>query len=80
MLEAKLSKSIRVMNKPKHTLPKNAFRTLYYSVVYPHLLYGQVVLGSSFKTYLKPIYTLQNCAVKIIYGGHWKDHATLYYI
>ena len=42
MHEVKLSKSIDVLNKLQHMLPKNALRTLYYSMVHPLQLYGLV--------------------------------------
>ena len=50
-----ISKSIGVLNKLKHTIPKNALRTIYYNMVHPRLLYGLIIWETLFKTYLKRI-------------------------
>ena len=44
-----------------------------------HLQYGLIIWGSTFKTCLKKLTTLQNKAVKIVGGGKYFDHATPYY-
>ena len=67
---------ISILNQVLHTL---ASRTLYYSTNHPHLLYGIVIWGSTFKTYLGKLSVLQNEALRIIAGGNWLDNATQYY-
>ena len=52
--------------------PTKALRTFCYSMVHPNLLYGLVIWGTSCKTHLKRIYTLQNRAVR--------SRVTLYYV
>ena len=70
-LESKLARSIGVISKLKQVLPASALRTLYYSMIHPHLRYGVVIWGSTFKTHLGKLWILQNKALRIIAGGNW---------
>ena len=38
-IENKLSQNVGIINKLKHYLPNSALLMLYYSIVYPHILY-----------------------------------------
>ena len=78
-LESKIARSIGVISKLKQILPTSALRTLYYSMIHPHLLYGIVIWGSTFKTYLGKLSILQNKSSRILAGGNWLDNATQYY-
>ena len=77
-IEIKLSKSLGILYKLKLILPLNALK-LYYSMVHSHLLYGLVVWGSTFPSYLKKLNSIQDKAVKLIGGGNYLDRATPYY-
>ena len=48
-------------------------------MVHSHLLYGLVVWGSTFPSYLKKLNSIQNKAVKLIGGVNYLDRATPYY-
>ena len=78
-IENKLSNSRVILYKLKPILPQNALFKLYYSMVHSHLLYGLVVWGSTFPSYLKELNSIQNKAVKLIGGGNYLDRATPYY-
>ena len=52
---------------------------LYYAIFPPHLLYGILIWGSTYKTYLRKLGTLQNKAVKIIGGSRYSNRATPFY-
>jgi len=54
------------MIKLRMVHPKEALASLYYALVLPHLLYGIVVWGATFKTYQAKLGTLQNKAVKAV--------------
>ena len=67
-LESKVARSIGVISKLKQVLPTSPLRTLYYSMIHPHLFYGIVIWGSTFKTYLGKLSVLQNKALIIVAG------------
>ena len=68
------------MSKLWHVLPLKALQNLYYSLIHPHILYGIIIWGNTYKTYLKRLTTLQNRAVKLSVGAHWRDNTTNCYL
>ena len=68
-----------ILSKLKHFLPSNSLLKLYYAFIHPHLLYGLSIWGCTHKSCLSKLQALQNKAVKIIGGGKYMDHATLFY-
>ena len=67
------------MSKLKHFLPQSAMIKLYYALVHPHLLYGFIIWGQTFPSYLTKLSTLQNKAIKLSCGGSNQDHVTPYF-
>ena len=59
-LYSKLSRTLGVMFKVKHYLPKTYLLLLYNTLFYPHLSYCISAWSSTFSTYLNPLQTLQN--------------------
>ena len=78
-MENKLSKSLGILYTLKTIPPQNALLKLYYSMVHSHFLYGLVVWGSTFPSYLKKLNSIQNKAVKLIGRGNYLNRATPYY-
>ena len=60
----------------KHYLPNSAFLMSYYSIVYPHILYGIILWGSTYTSHLKKLQLLQNKAVRAICSLNWREHVT----
>jgi hypothetical protein len=55
----KISQSNYIINKCKHILPKKSLRTLYYSLVHPHLLYCLPIYGCTSRKNINKITVLQ---------------------
>ena len=72
----KLSKSVGIFNKVKPFLNASTLLQLYYSIFNSYLQHGITIWGSTFKSYLKKLNTLQNKAVKILAGESWRERAT----
>ena len=79
-LEFKISGAVGILYKLKFVLPSKSLVTLYYSVIHSHLLYGLMVRGSTFPTYLNRLATLQNEAIRVIGGCNCNDSATPLYL
>ena len=60
----KISRTVGIISKIRHYLPEKAPLKIYYVRIHSHLLYGLIIWGSTFPTYLKKLITLQNKAVK----------------
>ena len=77
--EHKISRAVGIMSKLKPFLPQSAMIKLYCALVYPHLLYGLIIWGQTFPSYLTKLSTLQNKAIKLSCGGSYQDHVTPYF-
>ena len=78
-LIAKLSRSVGILAKARPFLTNSAILKLHYTLFHTHLTYGLIVWGSTFKSYVNKLSTLQNKAVKIIGGAKSNDRATPYF-
>ena len=79
-LQKKLPQNVGVLTKLKHCFPKSALIALYYGIVFPHLLYGIIIWGNTYPTYLNGLLSMQNKAIRAISDSGWHVHVTpLYY-
>ena len=62
----KIARSIGIMYKLRPFVDTKIMKNVYYSIIYPHLIYGIQVWGLAFKTELKNIETVQKRAVRMI--------------
>ena len=79
MHRAKKSCALIILAKLKSLLSILALLKLYYALVLSHLLYSLAVWGSTFFANLNKLASLQNKAVKLVAGGKYQDHMTLFY-
>ena len=75
-LSSKISRNIGSINKIKYYLPKHALKTLYYSMIYPYLLYGNIVWASTYKTNINRLQILQKKAIRIITNSDYLSHTS----
>ena len=76
----KISRTIGVMTKLRHYLNSKTLKMLYYSMVYPYLIYGIAIWGNTSNIFINPVYILQKKAVRIItnnytFGSYIKTHS-----
>ena len=70
----KTSKSIGIIYKSSFCLPKTSLRSLYYSLVYPYLIYCVSAWGSTYHSNLKRIVTFQKKIIRIISKVSFDSH------
>ena len=56
---SKLSKTVGIFSKLRYNVNIDILTMLYYSLIYPFLIYGVQVWGLTYPTYLTPVTTLQ---------------------
>ena len=56
---AKKIRSVGIISKLCHYVNKKIVLNLYYSLIYPFLIYGLLAWGNTYKTTLNPIHILQ---------------------
>jgi len=59
IVKQKMWNSIYAINRAKHLLNTKHLSTLYYSVVYPYLLYGITLWGATYDVYLSKLIVMQ---------------------
>ena len=72
-LLTKISRSIGVMSKIHHYLPKTVLLNLYFASIHSQLLYEIAVWGSTYQTLINKLQVLQNKATKMIEGRDWNS-------
>jgi len=65
-ISTKVSKSVGLLYKIRNFVDIKIIKTLYYSLVYPHLIYAIEVWGSANETHLNKILILQKKIVRLI--------------
>ena len=75
----KVSRSINIMTKVKRYLGKHCLISIYYSLVYSHLIYGCSLWGNNYDSPLSQPIRLQNKAVRIMNDTSLRDPITPYY-
>ena len=60
----KLSSGLFAMNSAKHILSPKHLKSLY--LLHPHLTYGLILWGSTYKTFIHKLQTLQNKSVRVL--------------
>ena len=71
-----VSKTLAVMCRIKHLLPKNVLLTLYNALIAPHLTYGIVAWGNTDPSQWKRMTTLQKRAIRIVNGSRYNSHTS----
>ena len=72
-MSLKISKSIGVLYKLRKYVPQDVLKTIYYSIIYPHITYGILSWGSACPTTIKPLQGKQNRALKLIFNIPWRQ-------
>ena len=73
-VQARISSSLYAINKIKNFAPRRILTTLYYSMVYPFLIYGISLWGATFKTHLTKLFRTQKKVVRAIVGATYNAH------
>ena len=69
-----ISKSIGIIYKASFCLPTSSLCTLYYSLVYPYLIYCISVWGSTYSSNLNRIFLLQKKVIRIMSRSSYLAH------
>ena len=56
----KISKLTGIIAKARHYLPLKTLQNIYYTMIYPYLIYCNAVWTNTYPTRLRPIYMIQN--------------------
>lgn len=74
-ISSKIARSLYVLNRLKFKLSVDALYSLYFCLIYPHLIYCNIIWGSAAKTTLNELFLLQKRAVRIINKCGYLTHS-----
>ena len=73
-IKNKISKSIGIIYKIKHYLDKRSLRNMYFTFIYPYLIYCIEIWGNTYETYLNPLIKIQKRSIRTITFSHYQDY------
>ena len=65
-ISKKVSRGIGIMRKLSYIVPQSVLRTLYFTLVYPHITYGIEIFGFSSRTQTSRLDSLLNQCIKLL--------------
>ncbi len=75
----KIASGIYAMISVKNFLTSEHLLILYYSLIHPYLLYGNIVWGNTYRKYLNKLEILQKKAIRAIANLSYKEHTSPLY-
>ena len=79
-VKIKVSRGIGIIRKARSFISKNSLKDLYYSFVYPYLLYCTEVWGNAATTHLQPLNVLQNKIVRMLTFSPYRANTDSIYL
>ena len=73
-IKNKVSKSVSILCKVQHYLDHQTLHNLYYTFVYPYLIYGVEIWGNACNVYIDPLIKLQKRCLRIITFFNYLEH------
>lgn len=77
---SKIKRGIGMISKLRHLVPINILVSLYYSLIYPYLVYGVVAWGNTYETTVNPLFILQKRAIRLMTFSDYRDHSNPLFI
>ena len=72
---AKISKTVELISKLRHSIPRHILLYIYQTLIHPHLNYGLAAWGQASKTSLNKILILQKKVLRMMYFTDIHEHA-----
>ena len=70
----KVVSALFALRSARKLINEETAKMLYYALVYPHLSYGILLWGSTYKTYIDQLVVLQKRAIRIVADSNWIEH------
>ena len=80
MLSKKIKRNVGAISKIRHFVSSDILRNLYYSLIYPYLIYGLVVWGNTYCSSLNPLFLLQKKVVRLMTFSSYYEHTNPLFI
>ena len=75
----KIARCLGIMYKIKDLVPSRILTQIYYSLIYPYIIYCNPIWSNTYKIHIKPLELLQKKAVRIVTGSEYLAHTNPLY-
>ena len=75
-IENKVARAVEILSKVRYLFPSSILLLLYFSLIYPHLLYGLVLWRNTHSTYIAKLQCLQNKAFRVVCNCKYRSPIT----
>ena len=79
-ISKKISKSLGIIYRLRECLPQSKLKSLYYTFIYPYLLYCNLAWGGTCATYIDRLLKLQKRVIRIMTGSSYRAHTNELFI
>ena len=76
-ISAKVSKSLFILNRLVNKFNMKSLLSIYYSLVYPHLNYCNLIWGNASKSLIHDLFLLQKRAIRIVSRASYRCHTDI---
>ena len=73
-IHSKIAQSHFIINRAKNILPKHCLKTLYFSLIHPHLLYCLPIYSCTSQKNITKLFTMQKKAIRTITKSPYRAH------
>ena len=67
-ITSKISRNLGILSRITYLLPQHIRKNLYYTMIHPYISYCNIVWASNYPTKLLKLHSLQNRAVRMVFG------------
>jgi hypothetical protein len=75
-IQTKIAKGLGIMTRVRFILPRNVMLMLYHTLIYPYLVYCNIVWGSAKFSALNKLLLQQKRAVRLCTGSHFRQSSS----
>ena len=75
----KISKNLGILNKHKSLYPKTILMNLYFTLIYPYLIYCNIIWGGNIKSHVAILKKCQNDFIRILYNLPRYEHISYFF-
>ena len=77
---SKITRFAGIFYKLRDIIPRSVLKTIYFSMIYPHMLYGIELYANTCMTYMEPLIKVNNKLLRIIQNKHSRSHTNDLYL
>ena len=75
LISKKIMKASSIISRILHFTNLNALKLIYYALVYPYVIYGNLIWGSTYKTRIQKVMNVQKKIIRLMTFKSYSEHS-----